>query len=76
MAKKEPKIDFELVGKLSWTEMRELVITQLNDCKTPAQLNECLGMLFLSMGTKEEIIARRKRMGMDTKDLEELKDGD
>jgi len=63
-----------IVGKEGWTGMRELMMYQLNECKTEEQFGKFMMAIYFSMGNKKETIERRKIMGLDTKDIEELED--
>ena len=71
---KEKKLEVTIVGSGGWTGMRELMMEQLEKCKTEEQFSLIMMGIYLSMGSKEEAIEKRKMMGLDTKDLEELED--
>ena len=64
-----------IVGDSTWTQLRELIINKLEECKTETQMSTFLALIMASIGTKEEIISRRKKLGLpiDKKFLEQMK---
>lgn len=70
---KKNKID-KIVGKRDWRSLKTFLTFKLTVCETEEEFLHILSSIHQSVGTKAEMIAKRKKIGMDTKELEELED--
>lgn len=68
------KNDIRIIGDLNWTQLRQLIIDQMEGCRTKREFEDCMMILWKSVGTKEHIIAVRKELGLKPLTKEELKE--
>ncbi len=65
----------KVVGILDWGELKEFLIYELTKCDTEEKFNGLMNLIYVSMGTKEELAEQRKKLGLSgftKKDLEKI----
>lgn len=62
----------QIIGDLNWTQLRQFIIDQMEDCRTEKEFGNCMMKLWKAVGTKEHIVAVRKELGLKPLTKEEL----
>lgn len=58
------KNPIKLIGDYKWTELRENMINRLELCRTQLEFEKVLTLLVSSVGSKKDIIRKRKELGI------------
>lgn len=72
--KKSTKPEFYLIGDISWTSIREILIQLLENCKTSKQLSEVIQKMVMACGVSvEQIQENRKKLDIKPLTKDEIK---